>query len=139
STTALLFARPEKLVCYDRAECPEVAALATLAGETAFAFHRADVLQAEIEETDLLFIDTWHVYEQLKEELRRHAPKARQDIGLHDPTTYADEGETPGHRGLWPAVEEFLALGTFRVKERHAHNNGLTVLEAVAATARAAA
>ena len=34
-------------------------------------------------------------------------------------------------RGLWPAVEEFLALGTFRLEERYTNNNGLTVLEPV--------
>ena len=32
-------------------------------------------------------------------------------------------------RGLWPAVEEFLTQGTFRLKERYENNNGLTVLE----------
>ena len=36
----------------------------------------ADVRTVAIAETDLLFIDTWHVYAQLKEELRLHAGKA---------------------------------------------------------------
>jgi hypothetical protein len=46
-------------------------------------------------------------------------------------TTFGAQGESPGHRGLWPAVEEFLAQGTFWVRARHDHNNGLTVLERV--------
>ena len=54
---------------------------------------------------------------------------------LHDTTTFGEQGETPGHRGLWPAVEEFLAQGTFRLKARYENNNGLAVLEAVGAEA----
>ena len=59
----------------------------------------------------------------------------RKYIVLNDTTTFAERGETEGRRGLWPAVEEFLARGTFRLKERFVNNNGLTVLEAVGAAA----
>jgi glycosyltransferase involved in cell wall biosynthesis len=131
STAAWLFARPEKLVCYDRVKLPAVADLESLAGPTSLVFHEADVLVVDIEETDLLFIDTWHVYEQLKEELRLHAGKARRYVVLHDTETFGERGEAEGRRGLWPAVEEFLAAGIFRVKERFNNNNGLTVLERV--------
>jgi hypothetical protein len=131
STTALLSARPEVLVCYDQMKYPEVDLLVVLAGRTRFVFHQADVLQVVIEETNLLFLDTWHVYEQLRAELRLHAPKARKFIVLHDTTTFGEKGETAGHRGLWPAVEEFLTQGKFRLKERYTNNNGLTVLERV--------
>ena len=50
-------------------------------------------------------------------------------IVLHDTTTFAERGESPGQRGLWPAVEEFLARGTFRLQQRYEHNHGLTILE----------
>jgi hypothetical protein len=129
STTALLFARPAKLVCYDFQKYPQIEQLQSLAPPTELVFHQADVLQVEIEETDLLFIDTWHVYEQLREELRRHACTARKYIVLHDTTTFGERGETEGHKGLWPAVEEFLAEGTFHLKQRYENDNGLTVLE----------
>src|SRR5205085_2957781 len=97
STTAFLFAQPDKLVCYDLQEYRQIDRLRALAGRTEFVFHRADVLQISIEETDLLFIDTWHVYEQLKEEFRLHADKARKYIVLHDTSTFGEQGETPGH------------------------------------------
>lgn len=129
STAALLYAQPETLVCYDRRRLPPVDVLQRLAAATRFLFHEADVRTIEIEPTDLLFIDTWHVYEQLREELRLHAGKVQRYIVLHDTTTFGDCGESPGHRGLWPAVEEFLAQGTFQLKERFLNNNGLTVLE----------
>jgi hypothetical protein len=129
STTAFLYAQPKKLVCYDRVKYPQVERLRQLAGATEFVFHERDVLWADIEETDLLFIDTWHVYGQLKEELRLHAGKVRKYIALHDTTTFGERGEAEGHQGLWPAVEEFLAKGSFRLQQRFANNNGLTVLE----------
>jgi GT2 family glycosyltransferase/Flp pilus assembly protein TadD len=131
STTALLYAQPAKLVSYDRVKDVQVDRLAALAGRTELVFRQDDVLWVTIEETDLLFIDTWHVYEQLSEELRLHASAARKYIVLHDTTTFGEQGEAPGHRGLWSAVEEFLAQGTFRLQARYANNNGLTVLERI--------
>ena len=131
STVALLYAQPDKLVCYDMVRFPQVELLGRLAGRTEFVFVQADVLRVEIEPTDLLFIDTRHDYEQLQEELRLQAGRVRRYIVLHDTTTFGERGETPGHIGLWPAVEEFLAQGNFRLKSREHHNHGLTVLEAV--------
>jgi hypothetical protein len=133
STTALLAAQPDTLVCYDVHRFPQVDGLERFASKTRFVFHEADVRNIEIEETDLLFIDTWHVYSQLKDELRLHSGKTRRYIVLHDTTTYCDKGETDGHRGLWPAVEEFLAEGSFRLRQRYENNNGLTVLERIGA------
>jgi hypothetical protein len=53
STVALLYARPGRLVGYDRERYPQMDRLAARAGRTEFVFHQADVLQVEIEETDL--------------------------------------------------------------------------------------
>ncbi len=131
STTALLFAQPACLVCYDKVRHPQVEVLQALAGRTRFEFHQADVLQVKIEETDMLFIDTFHVYEQLRAELRLHADKVRKYLVLHDTTTFGTHGEESGHAGLQAAIDEFLALSTFRLKQRYEQNNGLTVLERV--------
>jgi predicted O-linked N-acetylglucosamine transferase (SPINDLY family) len=132
STTAFLYAAPEVLVCYDKEPRLHVAGLQSLATRTRFAFHQADVLLVDIEETDLLFIDTWHVYSQLQKELERHAAKAKKHIVLHDTTTFAEHGETNGHRGVWPAIEEFIARGRFRLAARVENNNGLTILQRTA-------
>lgn len=131
STTAFLAARPGVLVCYDLTRQPAVDVLARASEGTFFQFWEADVLKVEIAPTDLLFIDTTHDYEQLEAELRLHAGKARKYIVLHDTTTFGEKGETEGRRGLWPAVEAFLAEGAFRLKDRWENNNGLTVLERV--------
>src|SRR5262249_732802 len=79
--------------------------------------------------TDMLFIDTWHVYEQLRHELALHAGKVRRYLVFHDTTTYGESGEEPGSRGLWPAIEEFLREHPEGSLAAHyEHNNGLTIL-----------
>ncbi len=129
STIALLFAQPETLVSFDKVNDPQLDLLLSLAGKTTFTFRQEDVLQVDIDATDLLLLDTCRVYDHLREALRRHAQKARRFIVIPGSTAYAQYGETPGHRGIWPAVEEFLQQGTFRLKERYHQQNGLTVLE----------
>ena len=109
SATALLRGRPETLACYDLERHAEFDNLFRLAGRTDIRFHLANSLEAEIAPTDLLFIDTYHVYDQLRRELERHAGKVRRFIAMHDTTTFGERGEAEGSRGLWPAVEEFLA------------------------------
>ena len=76
---------------------------------------------------DLVFIDTLHIYGQLKRELEKFSNIATKYIILHDTTVDADKGEVIRLaldinsiieqtsfkkeeivKGLWPAVEEFL-------------------------------
>ena len=95
-----------------------------------FMFQLGDTTKISIEPTDFLFIDTWHVYDQVKKELELHADKVSKYIGFHDTTTFATRGETVGHRGLWPAIEEFLSNHPEWVIDiRKNNNNGLTILK----------
>lgn len=131
STLAWLSAKPNKLICYDIHRCADMDMLERVANEDGiiFSFRLEDVLAATIEATDLLFIDTLHVYDQLRMELARHSAQVRKYIVLHDTETFGQAGELPGTLGLWPAVEEFLvAHPEWEILERHSNNNGLTVL-----------
>jgi hypothetical protein len=132
SARAFLCAQPEVLVCYDRARHPEVdllEAAARAAGRPRFQFVQADVRRVEIDETDLLFIDTWHVYEQLKQELALHAGRVRKYLVFHDTIRFGEIGEAPGHRGIGPAIEEFLWENTaWGRSARQTHNEDLTIL-----------
>lgn len=93
--------------------------------------HIDDTRKVEIAETDLLFVDSLHIYEQVQKELELHAGKARKYIGFHDTTTYADNGEFGG-RGIWPAIQEFIdAHPEWQLVERRTNNNGLTILKRV--------
>jgi hypothetical protein len=110
-----------------------------------FKFIEADVLKIDIEETDLLFIDTWHRYEQLVAELEKHSNKARKYICFHDTTTFAHKGEAMSSeggnnwngkplvedKGLWDAVTEFLDNNkdSWELVERYENNNGFTIIK----------
>lgn len=112
-------------------------------------FYEQSDLDCPLEDTELLFIDTWHVYGHLKRELSRWHPFVKRYIILHDTTVDEWIGESircgydvekqvketgiPKEeilRGLWPAVQEFLENHSeWSMKERFFNNNGLTVLE----------
>ena len=73
-------------------------------------FFVADTRQLEIEETDLLFIDTWHDYLQLKKELFRHSNKVKKYIILHDTVFYGFINENLYEDVLIKVGEFFDAL-----------------------------
>lgn len=111
STTALAAGGPGTLVTYDLVHDPAVdgsAALARAAG-VALVVTTADVLEVDLDETDLLFVDTLHTADQLRQELARHAGRVRHRIALHDTHTFGEVGEDGGP-GLLPALRSFLEV-----------------------------
>lgn len=96
---------------------------------------KADVRDITIDQTDLLFIDTWHCYEQLKTELRLHHSRVNKYIAFHDTQTYGVSGEEwyeyKGEPliGLLPAIIEFIIEHPeWKFHTHKINNNGLTVL-----------
>jgi len=105
-------------------------------------------IKCPLVETDLLFIDTWHVYGHLKRELAHWHSSVKKYIIMHDTTVDEWQGETlrvgwnaqqqsiksgiPVHeitKGLWPAIEEFLKeRPEWKIEKRFINNNGLTIL-----------
>jgi len=99
-------------------------------------------------ETDMLFIDTWHVYAHLKCELAHWHAHVRKYILMHDTTVDEVHGESiragydtaaqsreSGYpeeeirKGLGPAIAEFLeAHPEWTIEQKYTHNNGLTIL-----------
>lgn len=132
STRAFL-ATDVRLVSYDVVLDSEVGKLFQLAKQKGKSvdYVKADVLKIEIEETDLLFIDTLHTYEQLKQELELHADKSRKYLVFHDTYTFGLKGEDRrDNRGLLTAIIEFMIQHPqWRFKIHKVNNNGLTVLE----------
>jgi cephalosporin hydroxylase len=142
STWAFLAASPRRLISYDiltdldmNIFSQNLEEAKTKAAEIGvdFSFVQADVLNIEIEETDLLMIDTYHEYNQIKNELKLHSNKARKYLIFHDTTTFGQFGETfkePNTVGIWPAIEEFLNENpNWKIQEFLTNNNGLTVLK----------
>jgi hypothetical protein len=97
---------------------------------------------------DITFIDTWHIYGQLKRELDKFSKITNKYIIMHDTTIDEIYGETirckwDAHKqsiesgfpveeitkGLWPAIAEFVENNPeWYIKERFTNNNGLTIL-----------
>lgn len=135
STKAFLMS-DAKLISYDIHQNDYVNnlfLLANKAGKNA-TFFEANVLDIDIEPTELLFIDTLHNYGQLKAELSKHASKVSKYIVFHDTHTFGVKDEIPsvagGKQGLLPAIVEFLIDNKeWKFKTLLTNNNGLTILE----------
>ena len=149
STWAFLAGNPKKITSLDLynptkfgGNLQEVYDAVTLTNID-FSFIECDSLIYEMEPCDLLFIDTWHCYLQLKKELTRHHSKVNKYIILHDTVSYANVDEKSADemgvlnnietnlpKGLWSAVEEFLYENkNWVVWEKKPNNNGLTILK----------
>jgi hypothetical protein len=114
-------------------------------------FYQESDLDCPIEDTELLFIDTWHVYGQLKRELARWNSHVSKYIIMHDTTVDEWLGESIRlslnteeqsqsfgipideiEKGLWPAIDEFLIQHPeWILEKRYTNNNGLTILRRV--------
>lgn len=100
------------------------------------------------ENYDITFIDTWHIYGQLKRELDKFSKITNKYIIMHDTTVDGEIGESVRngwnieqqsintgipvdeiYKGLWLAIEEFLENNTeWYLVKRFTNNNGLTII-----------
>lgn len=103
------------------------------------------------EDVDMVFIDTWHIYGQLKRELDKFSKITKKYIIMHDTTIDEIYGETIRsgwnadiqsessgfpvseiNCGLGKAINEFLSTNKdWKLHEKYTNNNGLTVLKRV--------
>lgn len=123
STTAFLAAKPKRLLCVDVFIRPELREVLKWADKGT----RVQVIQDSsleidpVPETDLLFIDTEHTYEQVAGELAIHAASARKYIIFHDIVSFPC---------IVPAIREFLnEHPEWLVREWSLIQSGLAVLE----------
>lgn len=144
STFSILASDVPEFIAYDLQANSNIEMAINLAKKEKknFKFIEKNVLEIEIEPTDMLFIDTWHKYGQLIEELRLHSKNVNKYIVLHDTTSYEYEDEPDWNvyfdvkplsnikKGLWPAVNDFLEENKdWYILMRYTHNNGLTILK----------
>jgi hypothetical protein len=144
---------PARLIQVDLNTNHNVAQFGEIAKDSGIdvVFYQQNDLKCPIEETELLFIDTWHVYAQLKRELERWNTNVTKYIIMHDTTVDEWQGETVRckwdaneqsktsgfpvdeiNKGLWPAIDEFLTSHPeWIIETRFTNNNGLTVLKRI--------
>lgn len=122
STWGWIASKPKKIVCYDIIDCNIQDAINTASNlGIDFSFHVADTREIEIEETDLLFIDTEHNYEQMQKELELHGNKARKFLVFHD-TAWAHD--------MNKAIAEFMEANQHWVEcETVENNNGFRIIK----------
>jgi hypothetical protein len=151
--TALLGKPNAKFVQIDPVNHPNIVAFGQMCKAEGLntVFYQQSDLECPLEQTELFFIDTWHVYGHMKRELDRWNSYVTKYIIMHDTTLDEWNGETIRcrlnaakqsiehnmplseiNRGIWPAIHEFLhAHPEWKIRERFTNNNGLTVLERV--------
>lgn len=147
----LLGKSPARLIQVDLDTNQNVVKFSSVARENGIdvVFYQQSDLTCPIEQTELLFIDTWHIYGHLKRELARWHSSVTKWIIMHDTTVDEWKGETircgwnaaaqsaqHGYpveeitKGLWPAIDEFLKEHPeWSLEQRFTNNNGLTVLK----------
>ena len=92
-----------------------------------FKFVKANTRECDIDETDLLFLDTWHSYDQVSSELRL-APKVKKFILFHDTVLFGVIG-SGGEEGILRAINEFLEQNPrWEIIENNQDGNGLLAI-----------
>ena len=147
STWPLLLSNPKKMISVDIVKHPNIDEVIELSKEynIDYTFIESDVLDMEIENTDLLFIDTLHTYNQLIKELELHSIKVSKYIILHDTVTFGNTDEiiydessnliknqTVTKTGLKTAALDFLnsEIGKdWLIFEEYFNNNGLLIMK----------
>jgi hypothetical protein len=124
STTAFILANPKKMRSYDiypdnflvRKDIEKHARQHHID----FRFINENSLHAEIEETDLLFLDTVHEKDHVYAELNRHSSKTKKYILIHD----------AANPEVLDAVFEFIKNQKHWIIEHHCNQgSGFIVLE----------
>jgi hypothetical protein len=128
STWAFLAARPKRLVSVDiyhpsfyGGNLDEVYQVCKEEGID-FEFIQKSDLEIELEQTDLLFIDTIHLLDQITAELAMHGNKANKYIIIHDTESCKEE--------MYRPIVNFLFVNqNWYLEKELTNNNGLTILK----------
>jgi hypothetical protein len=126
STWALMAGMPKVIQSYDIDDCEvEEARRVAADNHIIFNFTKGNTVDpaTKIEETDLLFIDTFHFDGQLEKELEQHASKVRKFIAFHD-TVFVPS--------LMVVISKFLSEhAEWKLKEHIGGRYGLTVIKKI--------
>lgn len=135
ATWAFFISGASKIISYDIHMSPNMYLLYDVAEAEGidWKFILGSSTKIKIDETDLLFIDTFHTYAQLKQELALNGNQAQKFIIFHDTSDFEfrDEGH-PENKGigLWPAIEEFMKENPhWIIEKRLTIGSGLTILK----------
>ncbi len=138
STVALLAGAKKCVTSYDIKRHGIVDELELLRSKNdlpcCWQFHLQDVIDKNflVPCTNLLFIDDYHTYNQVKQELNTHAKKVTKWIAFHDTYTQGELSyDEPGAIGICPAIREFITENEdeWKLVYEAKFNHGLWVIE----------
>jgi len=116
SSTAFAMARPAHLICIDILKQDKFESFLTACEYEGInvEYWIMDSLETTVPPCDILFIDSYHTYEQLKQELSLHGNKSRKYLIFHDTATYCcgNTGQDAKSPGLLAAINEFKAVNS---------------------------
>jgi hypothetical protein len=125
STTAFMAGNPKSLISYDITDeyisiLPELYENSKILGID-FKFEIKNSLEIDINNTDLLFIDTVHTYDHCLAEINKHHTKVNKFMMFHDTTAWP---------GVFDAIVEFLKYNIdWHIVYHCNKNSGLMILE----------
>lgn len=100
------------------------------AGRTHLKVRIGDPLSIQIEQTEMLVLDTYHSYSQLKQELLKHAGSVTKYLVIVSSYAFASRGEDGNSPGIMDAVLEFLEKNNhWEIVFNERKNNGLLILQ----------
>lgn len=115
---------------YDIEESQEVRFLQSIDLPCTWLFRRRSTITPglEINQTDLLFLDTVHTYDHITQELNMHHTKVNRWICCHD--TFSYEVNKPP--GILTAITDFIQMNKeWKIVYHVDFNHGLTLLEKI--------
>jgi len=131
NSTMAFMASKKKVITYDVQHNDKLDYLKEMGRQNNLDFEIKLINPQEIEETDLLFIDTDHHVEQCSKELGLHHSKVKKYLIFHDVVSFWEKGQ--GHEsggGLRYAIEPFMnSHPEWKQVYRAENNNGLLILE----------
>jgi hypothetical protein len=133
STIALIAGCKGKVISYDINLTPLLNELYGINLPCQWVFRQESSIAPEnqIEETDLLFVDTLHSYNQVKEELRLWGAITQKYIIFHDTFSHGEYAHDCGSiEGINRAISEFLKNNkSWKSIYKVEFNHGLHILE----------
>jgi hypothetical protein len=91
-----------------------------------------DDTKIEIEETDLLFIDSLHTYDHVTKQIELHSDKVKKYMVFHDALNLeGGPGDYSNTRGVYKAIMDFMATTDKWEQIEHLRPCGLLILKRI--------
>lgn len=97
-------------------------------GSKSSSIYQSTTEPIDLENFDVLFVDSVHTADYVEKELKAHANKVNKFIIFHDTYIFGDVGEDGGE-GIKKPIYEFLSHNQeWKIVYNENHNNGLIIL-----------